>query len=171
MQNQPPEKYASSTQSSPVSAVIPQLGSGAVRLHVMLKRAPEGWKIALPSRPPTRFPRSQANSIPPRAPRRAIIHARYVRNILNIIIDCLRRQRETAALREARAAARCLSGSQCLPKREGHASSQTATSKFLPRDFSRPPLLPRVIKRLSILFRTVYCGHTAGKRVENMGSA
>ena len=132
MQNEPPEKYASFTQSSPVSAVIPQLGSAAVSLHVMLKRAPEGWKIALPSRPPTRFPRSQANSIPPRAPRRARTHARYVRNILNIIIDFLPRQRETAALLEARAAARCLSGSQCLPKREGHASSQTATSKFLP---------------------------------------
>ena len=132
LQNEPPEKYASSTQSSPVSAVIPQLGSAAVSLHVMLKRALEGWKMALPSRPPTRFPRSQANSIPPRAPRRARTHARYVRNILNIILDLLRRQRETAALLEARAAARCLSGSQCLPKREGHASFQTATSKFFP---------------------------------------
>ena len=98
----------------------------------MLKRAPEGWKMALPSRPPTRFPRSEANSIPPRAPRRARIHARYFRNILDIIFKLLRRQRETAALLEARAAARCLSGSQCLPKREGHASSQTATSKFFP---------------------------------------
>ena len=91
--------------------------------------------MALPSRPPTRFPRSQANSIPPRAPRRARTHARYVRNILNIILELFRRQRETAALLEARAAARCLSGSQCLPKREGHASSQTATSKFLPPTF------------------------------------
>ena len=135
LQNQPPEKYASSTQSSPVSAVIPQLGSAAVSIHVTLKRAPEGWKMALPSRPPTRFPRSQANSIPPRAPRRARTHARYVRNILNIIFELLRRQLETAALLEARAAARCLSCSQCLPKRDGHASSQTATSKFLPPAF------------------------------------
>ena len=47
----------------------------------------------------------------------------------------MRRQRETVALLEARAAARCLSGSQCLPKRDGHASSQTATSKFLPPTF------------------------------------
>ena len=91
--------------------------------------------MALPSRPPTRFPRSQANSIPPRAPRRARTHARYVRNILNIIFELLRRQLETAALLEARAAARCLSCSQCLPKRDGHASSQTATSKFLPPAF------------------------------------
>ena len=101
----------------------------------MVKSAPEGWKMALPSRPCTRFPRSQANSVPPRAPRRARTHARYVRNILNITFELLRRQLETAALLEARAAARCLSGSQCLPKREGHASSQTATSKFLPPTF------------------------------------
>ena len=101
----------------------------------MLKRAPEGWKIALPSRPLTRFTRSEANSIPPRAPRRAKIRARYVSNMLNIIFELFRRQRETAAPLEARAAARCLSGSQCLPKREGHASSQTATSKFLPPTF------------------------------------
>ena len=135
MQNEPPEKYASSTQSSPVSAVIPQLGSAAVSLHVMLKRAPEGWKMALPSRPPTRFPRLRANSIPPRAPRRARIHAWYVGNIQIFILHLLQRQRETAAVLDARAAARCLSGSQCLPKREGHASSQTATSKFLPATF------------------------------------
>ncbi|KAL1711544.1 hypothetical protein EV715DRAFT_297970 [Schizophyllum commune] len=38
-----------------------------------------------------------------------------------------------------------------------------------PLDFWRPPLSPRVIKRFNILFRTVFCGHTAGKRVNGLG--
>ena len=43
--------------------------------------------------------------------------------------------------------------------------------EILPPDLWRPPRLPRVMKRLKILFRTVSCGHTAGKRVENTENA
>ena len=41
--------------------------------------------------------------------------------------------------------------------------------EILPPDLWRPPLLPRVMKRLNILFRTGSCGHTAGKRVNGHG--
>ena len=71
-----------------------------------------------------------------------------------------------ALLLVARAPARCLSGAQCLPKREGHAFSPTATSTPVSRHLwlFRPPV--SIIFRPSLPLRTVYRGPTANTRAK-----
>ena len=124
----------------------------------VVKRHPEAWKTALPSRIPFSRCRSQAIYSTHRARRHPRIGLRYVRDILEIVAIFSERASASAALRRARACA--LPFWISMPSQKGRPTFSSNLSPDLADAASRALRL----RRRASNFRTFYSRWTPAPR-------